>query len=88
MKKSVTELSEVIKMVLAKNRSMSARFVILKNKQIELNRQILAVMRKIEVLRCHGTPLKRTEQVYVNIFYTLLHNIYRDSKISRDIWLS
>jgi predicted nucleic acid-binding Zn-ribbon protein len=63
-KGQVGQIRDVIQEVNSSNQLLSSRVVLLKNRQLDLNRRMLAIMKKIEVIRCHGTPLQDTERRY------------------------
>lgn len=60
----VDKIKDVIKDVDLSNQYLSSRVALLKNRQKDLNRRMLLIMKKIEVIRCHGTPLQDTERRY------------------------
>jgi hypothetical protein len=63
----VDKIKDVIKDVDLSNQFLSSRVTLLKNRQQDLNRRMLLIMKKIEVIRCHGTPLQDTERRYDNL---------------------
>ena len=55
------KIGDILKAVRETNQQLNAKFELLKKKQININKRVLAIVRKIEVLRCHGTPLQQSE---------------------------
>jgi hypothetical protein len=55
------KISDLLIALRESNQQLNARFELLKKKQLTINKRVLAIVRKIEVLRCHGTPLQQSE---------------------------
>ncbi len=62
--KSTDQLSNMLGELNTSNQSISEKYRLLKMKQLKLNESLLKILRKIEVLRCHGNPLQATEIRY------------------------
>lgn len=55
------KLIEIVKVSSEANNGLLRQYDLLAMKQLSLMQQVLAVMRKLEILRCHGTPLQASE---------------------------
>jgi hypothetical protein len=62
----ILKLRELMKSIDETNRSIQQRISLLKMKQLPLNQKLLFILRKIEILRCHGNPLQITEKHFQN----------------------
>jgi hypothetical protein len=63
------KLNTLLNVTNTTNIQISTKFDSLKEKQIQLYQQLLTIMRKVEVLRCHGVPLRSSEIEYAAIVY-------------------
>jgi hypothetical protein len=58
------KIRDLLRAVRESNQLLHARFDMLKRKQILINKRMLSAIRKVEVLRCHGSPLQTSELMY------------------------
>lgn len=63
----------MIQEVNAGNQYVSSKVALLRTRQWELNRRVLDLLRKIEVIRCHHTPLQESERRYDDTLCTRFH---------------
>lgn len=70
------KIEEVIQEVNAGNQYVSSKVALLRTRQWELNRRVLDLLRKIEVIRCHHTPLQESERRYGNVLFTRSSFVY------------
>ena len=59
-----TQLVQGLQSLQQNNEQMRLKIMRLKQKQVGLLHALLTVMRKIEVLRCRGNPLQRSEGMH------------------------
>ena len=62
----IKKIKDLIHTSYESNRALSHRIALLKMKQTPLNQKLLSILRKIEILRCHGNPLQMAERNYRN----------------------
>jgi len=64
LKEHLHNLKEVVDAVELSNTQISTRFSALQMKQVHIYQKLMALLRKVEVLRCHGKPLEESEARY------------------------
>lgn len=84
----VNKISEVIKDVHSANQQTMSKVAILKMRQLQLNRKVLELMRKIEVIRCHGVPIQETEKHHHKRLIDLAQRMENPLRVVQDISLS
>jgi hypothetical protein len=57
------------------NHNMLDRIHMLQKKQLQMNHRVLDIMRKMEVLRCHGVPLQENERRFYQKLLELVQRI-------------
>lgn len=80
-KSHVDHLADIIDTLEVSNSQMATRFEGIKDKQITIYQGLLAVMRKIEVLRAHDSPVQASEIRYrerLNRILAALRGPYMD----------
>ena len=60
-KDHINNIFDVINAIALSNAQLSTKFDSLRDRQMGIYQQLLSIMRKIEVLRCHGTPVQAAE---------------------------
>lgn len=60
-KENIKKVEEVVNTLKESMKDIQTKIFLLKQKQINLQRSALQVLKKIEVLRCHGNPLQPKE---------------------------
>eukprot|EP01033_Poteriospumella_lacustris_P008117 gene8117-5845_t len=81
----VDKIKDVIKDVDLSNQFLSSRVTLLKNRQQDLNRRMLLIMKKIEVIRCHGTPLQDTERRYYRKLLEMAQRLERPLQVVQNM---
>lgn len=61
LKEHLQNLREVVDTVELSNTQISTRFNALQMKQVHIYQKLMALLRKVEVLRCRGIPLEESE---------------------------
>lgn len=61
LKEHIRSLREVIEAVDLSNTQMDTRFSALQRKQIHIYQRLMGLLRKVEVLRCRGSPIENSE---------------------------
>ena len=67
-------IKEVVEAVELSHTQVGGRFAALQMRQIGLYQRLLALLRKVEVLRCRGTPLQQAELRWVMLEVELYEN--------------
>jgi len=84
----VNKIFEVIKDVHGANQQTMSKVAILKTRQLQLNRKVLELMRKIEVIRCHGVPIQETEKQHHKRLIDLAQRMENPLRVVQDMSLS
>lgn len=58
----ISKMNSLIQELQENNRNFDDKFKFLKLQQLNLNKKLLQLLRKFEVLRCHGSPLQQSEK--------------------------
>jgi predicted nucleic acid-binding Zn-ribbon protein len=87
-KGQVGQLRDVIQEVNSANQLLSSRVVLLKNRQLDLNRRMLAFMKKIEIIRSHGTPLQDSERRYYRKLVEMAQRLERPLQVVQNMSIS
>mmetsp|Transcript_27607 Transcript_27607/g.39189 ORF Transcript_27607/g.39189 Transcript_27607/m.39189 type:complete len:546 (+) Transcript_27607:13-1650(+) len=69
----IKALNDVLSTVEMANTQVAVRFEALRMRQVDIYRTLLTLMRKMEVLRCHGQRLQPQEVRYRDRLISLLH---------------
>eukprot|EP01038_Epipyxis_sp_PR26KG_P013529 gene13529-18149_t len=64
LQEHIKKMTTLLQTTETANNHISIKFDSLKAKQIQLYQSLLSIMRKVEVLRCHGVPLRQNESRY------------------------
>ncbi len=70
-----TSVLEIIHSVDQSNTQISTKIDALKTRQTNLLQKLLTVLRKVEILRCHGAELQQPEYLYVSLHFPLSSSI-------------
>mmetsp|Transcript_21248 Transcript_21248/g.23077 ORF Transcript_21248/g.23077 Transcript_21248/m.23077 type:complete len:482 (-) Transcript_21248:6652-8097(-) len=81
----VIKIKELMKTIYEANQQLQHRILLLKMKQTPLNQKLLLILRKIEVLRCHGNPLQPTEKLFQQRVIQTMQDIEVPTKKLEDI---
>ena len=85
MNEYIVKLKDLMKSIDETNRNIRNRINALKMKQLPLNQKLLFILRKIEILRCHGNPLQISEKHFQNHLFNILRELEFPKKKLEDI---
>jgi hypothetical protein len=71
LKEHTKSVREVLDAVDSSNMQIGARFQSLQMKQIHIYQKMLALLRKVEVLRCKGLPMEQAEMRYDELYESI-----------------